>query len=60
VDPVRPQIHIIHSRQITFTDARCSAFHCSVSFVITGPDKPFDEPRNSPERAKSPDERPCR
>src|SRR5262249_16606781 len=41
--------------------ARCSALQVSVSRVITGPDRPAEEPRNWPSAGtKSPDDRPCR
>src|SRR5258707_15667897 len=42
-------------------NAAASAFHVSVSLVITEDDRPADEPRNWPSaRTKSPDDRPCR
>src|SRR5258708_12880912 len=42
-------------------NAAASAFHVSVSLVITEDDRPADEPRNWPSAGtKSPDDRPCR
>src|SRR6266702_8821429 len=42
-------------------NAAASAFHVSVSLVITEEDRPAGEPRNWPSAgAKSPEDRPCR
>src|SRR5260370_21312791 len=42
-------------------NARCSAFHVSVSLVITAGDRPFAEPGNWPSAGtKSPEDTPCR
>ena len=49
MDAIRPQVDVVHPGQVPMLrNARCSAFHVSVSRVITAADKPAAEPRKCP------------